>query len=118
IATERILRANGAVVGSLRCRISFCREPKWFVSFRVPKEIFLFETKPEVIVVIIDGSATVAFVRRAIGIENFAHHEEGILAPWIGEECHRLQEAVRVAASSLLCRASIKAPDGTILQSS
>jgi hypothetical protein len=67
---------------------------KGLVGSRIPKEVFLFETEPEVIVVVFDSSPTVGRVGGTIRTQNFAHYEERILAGRILEDGDRLKKTV------------------------
>ena len=55
-------------------------------------------------------------MRRAVGQQHLAHHEDAVLAGRVGEERHRLQDAVRVAAVRLLRRAAVEAPERELLE--
>src|SRR5688572_22377159 len=94
LAAKSIFCADGAIVRTLRCWISTGGKAQGFVGFRIPKEIFLFESKPEVIVIVFDGGPPVRHMRSTIGVKNFTHYKVGVLAAWIREDCYRLQQAV------------------------
>ena len=65
IATVGVLRTHRAVVGSLGLRITTGGEARRTVGRRIPQEVLLLETEPEIIVIIafVDRRATVGFVR-------------------------------------------------------
>jgi len=61
------------------------------ISFIIPKEILLLETEPEIVVVVLDCCTAIGLVRRAVGVEDFAHDEEAVLATGIFNDCTWLQ---------------------------
>src|SRR5690606_19626267 len=92
------------------------REAKRFVDCRVPQEILLLKSEPEVVIVVIDSSPTVRRVRCTIGTQNFAHNEVSVFSCRILEKGNRLQKTVGRSAGCLFCRASIEAPLRTAFQ--
>ncbi len=68
--------SDRAVVRALRSGEAFCGESEGTVGFRVPQGVFLFETEPEILVVVVDGRTPVGSVRGSIGVQDFTHDEE------------------------------------------
>ena len=53
ISPMRVAGAYGAIVGTLWSWISACGEPWGKIGFCVPEKIFLFESEPKVLIVIV-----------------------------------------------------------------
>ena len=66
---------DAAIIRPLRTGIALGGKAERSVGAGIPKRVLLFETEPKITVVIVDRGTTVGAVRRAIGIEHFAHHE-------------------------------------------
>ena len=64
---------DGTVVGTLWRWEAAGRKARRQLCIDIPQEIFLLETKPEIVVVIIDGRAAIGRMWRTIGIEHFTH---------------------------------------------
>jgi hypothetical protein len=101
---------DGAVVESLRAWIATNWETERKLGVNVHDEIFLLVTEPKVIVIIVNGRSTVAWVRGSICVENFAHHEVAIDSLWIWKNGYRLEEAVRRATFGLSGRRPVEHP--------
>ena len=103
-----IERSYRTVVGALGSRKATSGEARRFIGLDVPEKIFLFETKPEIIIVLIDRSTTIRLVRRAISVQNFCHDQVGITPFQIGVDCNGFQEQVRVFARRLLSGTAVE----------
>ena len=95
----------------MRSWVAANREAKGKLGFNVHDEVFLLVAKPKISIVIVDGGATVAGVRSAVGVENFTHHEVSVDTLWVWENVHGLEKAVGIATVGLLGRGTIKHPD-------
>ena len=104
VAADGVGGADGGVVWTLRAGETAFREADRQVGFVVPEDVFLLEAKPKVVVIVVDGGAAVGFVRGAVCIEDFAHHQPvvGANLVGIGVEGDRLEETVGVVAGGLL----------------
>ena len=94
-AANGLAGADRAIVWALRSRETSSREADRQVDLRIPDGVFLLEPEPEVIIVVINQRTTVRLVRRAVMVEHFGHHQKSILTTGIGEDCHRLKQAIR-----------------------
>ena len=93
--------ADGAIIGALWSWVAAFGEAQGLFRFRVPEEIFLFEAKPEIVVVVFDERAAVAGMGCTIGVEHFAHDEIAIAALRVFYYEDGLQQAIRGAAGGL-----------------
>ena len=108
-----ILVADARVVGTLRGGITTLGEAERAAI--LIQEVFLLETEPGVRIVE-NGGAGIGDVGRAVGVVNLAHDEDAVLTGGVRIERDRLQYAVGTAAGGLLGRASVKAPQGQLLE--
>ena len=83
-ASKRILRPYRSIVRPLRTRVAPFGKAQWKIGLRIYDCVFLLKTKPEIIIVILDGSTAVGFVGGAVGIENFRHDKPAIAAQSTG----------------------------------
>ncbi len=67
----------------------------------IPQEVFLFETKPEIFVIVVDGGSAIGCVRRTVGIEHFGHDQITVVAIGVWENGDGLEQAVRIATIRL-----------------
>ena len=112
VSAERVLGAHGAVELALRRLVAW--ETEGEVGLWVPEEVLLLETKPEVVVVVVDGGAAVRSVGAAVGVENLAHDEVSVDAVGVGVDGHRLEHAVRIATVGLQRGRAVKRPHGAL----
>ena len=75
-------------------RITVDWETRGQLSVHIPQKVFLLESKPKIVVIIVDRGSTIRNMRRTVSIEDLGHHEKGILAARIREDRHRLQQTV------------------------
>ncbi len=108
---------DAAVVRALRAGITFGGEAQRLVRFRIPQRVFLFETEPEIVVVVVDRAAAVGAVRGSVGVQDFAHHQEtGADAARIGNDVNGFEQQVRRATIGLFGAASVEAPNLRVFQ--
>ncbi len=118
IASMAIRRTDRTIIGTLWSRKSASGEAWWVIVFGAPEKIFLFESEPEICVVVINRCSAVRFVWGTIRIEHLSHHKKSISTTWIRKERNRLQQTIRIATGCLLGAAAIKRPHRTIFQRS
>ncbi len=75
LTTKGIGGSDRAIVGPLRPSVASLRKAQRETRFRIPQEILLFETKPEVIVIVVDPGPAIGDMGCAIGVEHFSHHQ-------------------------------------------
>ena len=85
---------DGAIVGALWRWEAAGRKARRQLCVYIPQKIFLLETKPEIVVIIVDGGATIGWVWRAIRVENLTHNQVRIVAVWIWVDGDGLEQAV------------------------
>ena len=85
---------DGTVVGALWRWETARRKAGRQLCIDIPQEVLLLETKPEIVVVIIDGRAAIGRMWRTIGIEHFTHDQVRIVAVWIWINGNGLEQAV------------------------
>src|SRR6187455_680868 len=68
IAAKSILRTYGTIVWALWCWISACRKAQRFVGFRIPQEVLLLKSEPEIIIIIFNRSPSVGDVWRRVRV--------------------------------------------------
>ena len=102
--TSKAVRGSyGAVIRTLRSRKAACRESKREVSVRIPQEVLLLEAEPEIVVVILNSCPAILFVRGAVCVQHFGHHQKRVETAWVREDRDGLQHTIRSACFSLLC---------------
>ena len=106
LSADCVGSTDGSIEWALRPGETVLREAEREIGVRVPQDIFLLEAEPEIIIVVVNGGATVGFMRGAVGVENFAHDQPVVGADLVGirEQGNRLEEAIGVVAFSLLGR--------------
>lgn len=109
--------ADTAVVGSLWSWEELTGWPSdWVASGVVDEDVLLFETEPEVVVVIIDLRAGVGSVWGTIWVHDFAHDHEGVSSAWIVADVDWDEETVGAVSWSLLGGGAVEAPFGAVLK--
>jgi len=83
VPTKGVTCANRAVVRALWCGETAGREARRQLSVDIPQKVLLLEAEPEIVVVIVNGGASVGRMRRAIGVQNFTHDEVSVVSVWI-----------------------------------
>ena len=91
VAAKSISSAYGAVIRALSCWESTVWEAGRQVSVWIPQEIFLFKAEPKIIVVVVDGGASVGNVWRTVCVKYFGHYQVGVLTVWVWIDRHWLQ---------------------------
>lgn len=86
-----IVGVYGVVVRLLWLWIVIGREVQWFVGFQVLEEVFLFEVKLEVGIVIINCSLAIGWVRCVICIQYFVYYQEVCLVVGVWINCNGLE---------------------------
>ena len=106
VAADGVTSPDGGVIRALGSRESIFRKTYGQIGIGVDQRIFLLQSKPEIIAVIIDGGAAVGYMWGPVGIENLAHDQPSVTpeAAWIRVHGHGLQEAVRIVSLCLLGR--------------
>ena len=85
LSAKGVPRSDRAVIRSLRPGVAVHRKARRQLGINVPQKILLLETEPEVVIVIVNGSAAVRCVRRAVRVEYFCHHQKGVFAAGVWE---------------------------------
>ena len=85
LPAKGVPRSDRAVIRPLRPGVAVHRKAGRQLSINVPQKILLLETEPEVVIVIVDGSAAVRCVRRAVRVEYFCHHQKSVFAAGVRE---------------------------------
>ena len=102
VAAVGVSRTDGTVVRALWSRITVRGETWRQLRIHIPQKVFLFETKPDIVVVIVNRGAPVRRMRRAVRVHHLAHNKKGILAIGVWVDRHWLQQTVGAAAVCLL----------------
>lgn len=111
------LGADAAVVGALWTRVKVSGWPSdWVTGGVVDQDVFLFETEPKIVVVVVDLSSGVGGVWSAVWVHDFAHDNEGVLSAWIVADVAWDEETVGAVSWGLLSGAAIEAPLGAIFE--
>ena len=91
VPSKGISRAYRTIIGSLWSGISSGGKSGWKIGIDVPQEILLLKTKPKIVIIVIDRSATVRHMRCAISIQNLGHDEVRIQPAGVREDCDGLK---------------------------
>jgi hypothetical protein len=114
-ATVHFVRAHSAVVTPLRGRKADGRPSQGPGTFK--KGVLLLNAEPGIeIAILFSSSCTpgpgIGGVRRHVGEKDLAHDQLVVAATdWVWAYKHRVQNAVRVFAWSLVCAGAVKAPN-------
>ena len=104
VAADGVGGTDGGVVRTLWAGETAFREADRQVGLVVPQDVFLLEAEPKIVVIVVDGGSAVGFVRGAVCIQDFAHHQPVVGADLvgIGVQGDWLEETVGVVAGGLL----------------
>jgi len=109
--------ADTAIVGSLGAWVEVAAWPTdWLAGGVINQDILLFETEPEIVIVIINLSTSVRGMWGSIGVHDLAHDHEGISPARVLANVDWDEKAVGGVAWSLLCRGTVEAPFRAIFE--
>ena len=80
LATVRITSAHGGVIRALRARETVLRETERQIGVCIDQGVFLLQTKPKIVILILNRGAAVGLMRRAVSIEHLTHNKPAIAA--------------------------------------
>ncbi len=116
VPTISVLGADRAVIRTLGVGITAGRETGRQIVIGIPQKVLLLEAEPEIVVVVVDGCATVGGVRRAVSVQHLAHDEIRVVTVRVGDDRTGLQQTVGIAAFGLLSGAAVERPLRTLFE--
>ena len=73
LAAMGVKGTHRAIVRPLWPGVAVGREARGCIGLHIPQEVFLLKSKPEIIIIVVDGRTSIGLMRGAVGVKYLGH---------------------------------------------